>query len=365
MIEDTNVDVAGASADEAELEIDNLEEEEALPFVYTITSYGADYPVDGLVRRLENDDIEIPRFQRGFVWNLRRASRFIESLLLGLPVPGIFLSKDPETQRLLVIDGQQRLRTLQFFYRGVFAESGREFALRYIDPPFAGVTYRSLADDTRRRLDDSIIHATIIRQDEPSNDQSSVYSVFERLNTESDQLKPQEIQSCIFHGPLNDLLKDLNTNSDWRALFGPVDKRMRDQELILRFLALHYTGSHYKRPLKGFLNAYMGSNRHLELESGGAIRDVFEKTVRHASQSLGPEAFRPKRNLNAAVVDSVLTGIAERLRTKRSMDASTLKGAYQRLMDDDSFKSAIERSTADEEQVRARLEAAIREFSRA
>ena len=90
---------------------------------------------------------------------------------------------------------------------------------------------------------------------------------------------------------------------------------------------------------------------------------MFEKTVRHASQSLGPEAFRPKRNLNAAVVDSVLTGIAERLRTKRSMDASTLKGADQLLMDDDSFKSAIERSTADEEQVRARLEAAIREFS--
>ena len=239
MIEDTNVDVAGASADEAELEIDNLEEEEALPFVYTITSYGADYPVDGLVRRLENDDIEIPRFQRGFVWNLRRASRFIESLLLGLPVPGIFLSKDPETQRLLVIDGQQRLRTLQFFYRGVFAESGREFALRYIDPPFAGVTYRSLADDTRRRLDDSIIHATIIRQDEPSNDQSSVYSVFERLNTESDQLEAG-VPSCIFHGPLNDLLKDLNTNSDWRALFGPVDKRMRDRRNSF-FASLHFT----------------------------------------------------------------------------------------------------------------------------
>jgi len=350
-------------AEEPAARIDNLEEEEALPFVYSITSYGADYPVDGLVQRLQDESIEIPEFQRGFVWNRRRASRFIESLLLGLPVPGIFLSKDPETQKLLVIDGQQRLRTLQYFYQGVFAASGREFSLRYIESDFSGATYRSLADSARRRLNDSIIHATIIRQDEPSDDQSSVYSVFERLNTESDQLKPQEIRSCIFHGPFNDLLKALNANTDWRRLFGPLDKRMRDQELILRFLAMHFIGSQYKRPLKGFLNDYMGSNRHLELQSAETIGGLFEETVRHAYASLGPAAFRPRRNLNAAVVDSVLTGIAARLEAGLGMEADALKTAYRALMSNEDYLSAIERSTADEEQVRTRLDAALSAFS--
>ena len=84
------------------------------------SSYGADYPVDGLVKRINAEDIYIPEFQRGYVWSLNQASRFIESLLLGLPVPGIFVAKDEETKKLLVIDGQQRLKSLQFFYNGMF-----------------------------------------------------------------------------------------------------------------------------------------------------------------------------------------------------------------------------------------------------
>jgi Protein of unknown function DUF262 len=106
-------------ADEVVL-FDDEDAEVATPFKYSITAYGADYPVDGLVKRVESGDIFIPSFQRGYVWSLTRASRFVESLLLGLPVPGIFLSKDEPSQKLLVIDGQQRLRTLQFFYQGLF-----------------------------------------------------------------------------------------------------------------------------------------------------------------------------------------------------------------------------------------------------
>src|SRR3989304_6490807 len=91
------------------------ERDELVPFKYSITSYGADFDVDGLVKRIDRDDIFVPPFQRGYVWNINQASRFIESLLLGLPVPGIFLSKDDD-RKLLVIDGQQRLVTLARFY---------------------------------------------------------------------------------------------------------------------------------------------------------------------------------------------------------------------------------------------------------
>ena len=92
---------------------------------YSTNTYGADYPVEALVRRLtlnprdETATIHLPSFQRGYVWTKPQADRFIESLLLGLSVPGIFLWKDPDSQRLAVIDGSQRLRTLKFFYDGV------------------------------------------------------------------------------------------------------------------------------------------------------------------------------------------------------------------------------------------------------
>lgn len=204
--------------------------DEHVPLRYSITSYGADYPIDSLVSRLNSDAIYVPKFQRGFVWNMKRASRFIESLLLGLPVPGIFLARESETQRLIVIDGQQRLKSIQFFYEGFFPgaspDKWREFRLDLNTPGisnnFHASSYKSLSDEDRRHLDDSIIHATIIKQDEPSDGQSSVYSIFERLNTGGMSLSPQEIRASIFHGQFSNLLEVLNKNTYWRALFGPI-----------------------------------------------------------------------------------------------------------------------------------------------
>src|SRR5262249_49135718 len=158
-------------------------------------------------------------------------------------------------------DGQQRLRTLQYFYDGIFAESGKEFALRGVQSDFDGATYRKLDDDSRRLLDDAIIHATIVQQDKPSDDESSIYYIFERLNTGGVSLASQEIRAALYHGPFNNLLQQLNENSAWRAVFGPVNLRMRDQELILRFLAMFYEHDRYFWPLKTFLNTFMGKNR--------------------------------------------------------------------------------------------------------
>jgi hypothetical protein len=98
-----------------------------------------------------------------------------------------------------------------------------------------GETYKSLVDDDRRRLDDSIIHAIIIKQEEPSDDSSSIYHIFERLNTSGVSLTPQEIRTAIQHGEFSELLKELNMVPAWRAIYGPVNKLMRDQELIFGF----------------------------------------------------------------------------------------------------------------------------------
>lgn len=94
------------------------EEELAVHPRYSITTYGVDLSVDSVARRLARGDIVLPIFQRGFVWSLTQASRFVESLLLGLPVPGVFLCNQPATQRLMIVDGNQRLQTISSFYIG-------------------------------------------------------------------------------------------------------------------------------------------------------------------------------------------------------------------------------------------------------
>ncbi len=342
---------------------DNLGDEEVITFKYSITSYGADYPIDGLVRRISDESIKVPIFQRGFVWTYGQACSFIESLLLGLPVPGIFLSRERDTQKLLVVDGQQRLRTLQYFYEGLFVPSKREFTLRNVQTQFEGKTYKSLLSEDRRRLDDSILHATVVRQDEPSDDESSIYLLFERLNTGGTQLQPQEIRACIYVGEFNELLAELNENPSWRNIFGQRNKRRRDQELILRFLSLYFYGEHYSRPMKEFLNIYMGKNRRLKLNAAPQIEDVFVSTIQAIDSFLGPKAFRPVRALNAAILDSVMVGVARRLERGPISDGDALRSSYDCLLANDRFQFATARATAGEESVAARTTLATEAFS--
>jgi hypothetical protein len=343
------------------------EGEEIAPLHYGISSYGADFPVDGLVKRMDIGDIVVPTFdpevndsvtdmagfQRDFVWSKSQADRFIESLLLGFPIPGIFLVQGPENV-FLVLDGQQRLRTLQAFYKGSLGE--RVFRLQYVQPNFRGLSYEDLDTDARRRLDNSIIHATIVRQEEPSDDQSSIYQIFERLNTGGTLLQPQEIRVALFSGPLVNLLRDLNGRSQpWRELIGNRSKRLKDQELILRFFAMRSRASEYKAPMKEFLNSYAGWNRSLDKESESELKQVFNSTVSTIHEYFGVNAFRPVRALNVAVVDAVMTVVAEGL-SNRSLKASdVIASSFEQLMNDTDFRSATERATAREENVVLRL----------
>jgi hypothetical protein len=295
------------------------------------------------------------------VWTLQQASRFVESLLLGLPVPGVFLSRDEES-RHLVIDGQQRLKSLLYFIQGIFRPSGREFALSGLESRFNGSTYKSLDSEDKRRLNDSIIHATVLRQDHPDDGNSSIYFVFERLNTGGLQLQPQEIRTALYHGPFNNLLHQLNTNQDWRSLFGPVHSRRRDQELILRFLAFYFESECYEKPLKKFLNTFMGANRYLKVYSAEVISSIFEDTVVTINRNIGSKALKPKRALNAAIVDSLMVGVARNLR-QGQLDPNQLADQYERLRKSKDYQSFTETATTDEETVRQRLALAIDAFS--
>lgn len=352
---------------EEEVFEDPEEVETASPFRYEITAYGADYPVDALVKRIATKEIIVPTFdpeleyddirgfQRRFVWNKSQSDRFIESLLLGLPVPGIFLVAR-EDGCFLVLDGQQRLRTLHAFYEGILG--GKEHALEKVQSAFMGKTYKTLEPETRRKLDNSIIHATVVRQDVPSDDQSSVYMVFERLNTGGTALQPQEIRVALYGGAFIDFLYKMNEHKAWREIYGKTSTRLKDQELILRFLALLYAAEKYRRPMKDFLNVFAGENRNFQLQSESEMKNIFEDTVTTIVESIGARAFRLRNAINVAVMDSVMVGIASRIQSRGPIkDLPGISNKYNELIMDKKFQASVESGTTDERNVESRLKA--------
>lgn len=347
--------------EEEVVDISPDDEGEVVPFTYTITSYGADYPVDGLVKRLDQGSVVIPQFQRSFIWKRAQADRFIESLLLGLPVPGIFLALEEESRKLLVVDGQQRLTALRRFYAGTWED--RVYSLRFVQDQLKGRTYATLEPENRRRLDDSILHATVVRQDQPSEDQSSIYFLFERLNTGGTELVPQEIRNAIYSGAFRDLLEALNDAASWRTLYGHPSTRYKDRELILRFFAFRYWQEAYARPMKTFLNRYMARNRNLQKQGEQELRQVWHRTTEAVASALGHEAFRPGNALNAAIFDAVMVGVAARLEAGPIQSPVALATAYDRLVNADHFVRSYSRATADEENVRTRMELARSAFA--
>jgi len=264
-------------------------------------------------------------------------------------VPGIFLVRQ-EDGRFLVLDAQQRLRSLRGFFDGVI--NGKEFILKHVQEQYKGKKYDSLDIEDRRRINDSIIHATIVRQDDPSGDMSSIYSIFERLNTGGTLLQPQEVRVALYHGPLVEFLRELNNLEQWRSLYGRKNPRLKDQELILRFIALLYWHEKYKRPMKGFLNDYLEANRKFQMNPGEEITEIFKATTEVAVHCLGARAFRLKNALNAAVFDSMMVALAKRLRAKGPIgDGENLRRKYRALLADPNYLHAVERAIADEENV--------------
>lgn len=332
---------------------------------YEIGFYGADYPIDSLYKRMipEADggagDIIIPPFQRRYVWNKAQADRFIESLLLGLPVPGIFLSADPETKRLIVIDGLQRLLTIKHFVDGTTPLGNS------IHEEFRGKTYDSLNPSDRRELDNVIIHATVIRQDKPEGDSSSLYHVFERLNTGGTPAQPHEVRRSLYGGALSDLLEELDQNEDWREVYGRPSKRLKDQELILRFIALREAGERYGNPdktMKDFLTSFMKSSKDIPKNESERITKTFTRSIEFVNSVLGKSAFRPEGRLNTAVFDAVMVGISDHF---ESLEPDSFKLAYQKLLTNPEFINATTSRTSHEPAVRKRIALAQDAFGQA
>jgi hypothetical protein len=352
-------------------EISDLDEPESE--LEPVSYSGIDYDVEGLVRRLQRDEIKIPNFghgdeslellgfQRGFVWRRPQMDRFIESLLLGFPIPGIMLVQQLD-KRYLVLDGQQRLRTLQAFYEGTHA--GKVFSLENVALEFKGLTYKTLSPQQRRTIDNTFIQATIVRTDGSRESLESVYQVFERLNSGGTQLTAHEIRIALYPGPMIDFLAELNSDDNWRAIYGASSPRLRDQELILRILALFFRENEYSTPLKGFLNDFVNEHRDLTKLDTDRVRTRF----RDAGSILAPAgarstARRAGQRINAAMLEAIYVGAMRRLEAGDSLSEERTRSALAELAENTAMVEAASGSTANEEKVRRRLQLASQALS--
>ncbi len=267
--------------------------------LYNINSWGADLSFRELISMYNEDELLKPELQRKYVWEKIEASRFIESILLGLPVPSIFLANTKDEKKL-IIDGYQRIMTVYDYVNGIWSKDNKVFKLSNTDKinkRWSGRAFSELENTDQRRIRSTTIHAIVFEQKTPEDNDTSLYQVFERINTGGRALMPQEIRNCVNQGSFNDLLFELNKNEHWRKLFGKVeeDTRMRDLEFILRFFAID---SNFIKEteatvisLKKYLNEFMGSINSQRSEIIQERRDKFNFVMEFIHDYIGENAF--------------------------------------------------------------------------
>ena len=363
---------------ESQIEIDKPAEEADDSYtdegLFKISSWGADLSFRELIARYDDNELVKPELQRHYVWDRVEASRFIDSVLLGLPVPSIFLAKTKD-EKLLIIDGYQRLMTVRDFVKGVFSDDNSQFSLsnsKKIHARWRGKSFAQLDEQDKRKIRNTTIHAIIFMQQHPSSDDTSLYQIFERINTSGRSLLPQEIRNCVYQGPLNTLLISLNEDKRWRDLLGNPrrDSRMRDLELILRFFALsdqyilESPNVPYNISLKKYLNEYMGS--HNTDADVASLRSQFEQTIAFVHRAFGATAFHnvspsdPTRllpNLSSTVFDSIMVG--SWLLVTQGGDTSKSAGAYSaaklKKLADAEFQGILSQETMRSANIRRRV----------
>ena len=247
----------------------------------------SDRSIYELFRKFQRGDLILdPEFQRRYVWDNKKASLLIESVLLEVPIPVIYLAEE-DNGKFTVIDGQQRLRS---FFRFL----NNEFKLRGLSvlSELNGKYFKDLDKEKQRKIEDTTLRVIEIRKESHSDVK---FEIFERLNVGAVKLNDQELRNCIYRGRYNDLIKELAEDKDFLFLLGLKEphKRMYDRELVLHFLAFYnQTYLKYKPPMKQFLNREMENNRNISEEKIKELRRVFKETVSMVKSVFGDKAFR-------------------------------------------------------------------------
>lgn len=322
--------------------------------------------IDSLIGQWKKGILRIPDFQRKFVWNIKQSSRFIESLLLDIPIPSLMFYKDAESNQLIV-DGQQRMKSIIFFIGdesidvNKFSDDERKrykFELTGLSPDskYYGKTFSALDEvDKRKLLYECMLDINTITLSDP-NDLTSIYYIFERLNTGGTPLKPQEIRNCICAGKFNDFLLELNKYHTWREFFyeSNATDHLQDIEMILRFFALYDRLDQYKRPMKDYLTDYMKSMKDISPEEELRKKELFISTVEAVYSNIGSRAFRPNNGINASVFDSIMLAFSKNL----DNIPDDIQDKYDRLCSNKEYIKYCGQSSGDNNSVRNRIQMA-------
>jgi hypothetical protein len=264
--------------------------------------------ISSLQSRLENDELDLtPDFQRqANVWDAKRKSRLIESVLLRIPLPSFYLSEDEEGV-YAVVDGLQRLCTLFHFMD--FAELNRVTGAK-LDPlrlhdlqylkELNGLSFHELDRKFQRRISELEINANIIRASTPP---AVKFNVFARLNQGGMPLNAQEIRNAIYPGQWRKKLQILANSKIFLDVTQSKIKtqRQQDTELVLRFVALWQLGSSFQRPLNQTLDDFLNDTVDEKLRHWGegewkSVTQAFEQALRSAHEILDRDVFRKSVN---------------------------------------------------------------------
>jgi hypothetical protein len=342
--------------------------------LFNITSWGADLSFRELITMYEEEELLKPELQRKYVWEKPEASRFIESLLLGLPVPSIFLA-EAKNETKLIIDGYQRIMTVYDYVRGIFSRDNKTFKLtnsKKINERWRGKAFSELLESDQRKIKKSTIHAIIFVQNHPKGEDTSLFQIFERINTTGKTLTAQEIRNCVYQGKLNALLFGLNKDPIWRKMLGRTeeDPRMLDMEFILRFFALQdpliKTTKKNQIALKQHLNTFMGKHPDADKAIDSTIEGfeaVFTETIRVVHAKLGKTAFQNwsdetgefSGRFSPTVFDAISIATAFANWAGIDCESELTKAKHKQLLSDETFIEFTTKRTTNVEHILGRI----------
>ena len=359
---------------------------------YEITASPNDFNIKTIFDFIESGSVKIPGFQRNYVWDQKRASKLIESILIGLPVPQVFLYEESRNN-FLVIDGQQRLMSIYYFIkqrfprkdkrsilRAVFDEHGRipeevlhddeyfskfnlQLAEKVSGQPnrFKKMNYGTLGD-YKSTFDLRTIRNVIIKQNFPEGEDSSIYEIFNRLNSGGINLKPQEIRTSLYHSLFYEMISRTNSDAKWRKIVGlsSPDLHMKDVEIILRGFAMLIEGDQYNPSMTKFLNGFSKNSKALSADQISYLEELFHSFVA-ACSDMHEKSFYSKQNrFNVLLYESVFAAVCSGpFKSRELVKNAITQLKFNNLKDDPKFIAATQTDTASKINVNARLDRAL------
>jgi len=332
--------------------------------VRKITTQAYDKSVADIVRMIEDKEINLnPEYQRNYVWDNKRASMLIESIILNVPIPVVYVSQE-EDDSWTVIDGLQRLSSLKRFFDKDFKLTGLEI-LNDLNKSDA----KTLNPKALRILRNGLLRIIVISHD--SNEEIK-YDVFMRLNRGSVKLTEQELRNCLYRGKFNEMLKKLSENKQFLTLLNLSKPhiRMNDCELILRYIAISKGWDKeekdildYKGRMKNFMNEYMRANQNPTQAQIAEFTNDFNSTVDKVLTIFGDKAFRRSNekgefetSLNRSIMDVLMLSFRyfslNDLKLKKS---KIVKGFNSLVTKDMAFRDSITIGTSDKKVINFRL----------